>query len=179
MKFTGKILALDAATKTGWFHSSGQSGVVALKGEISERLETLEGWLTRTVETLGADLIALEHSAFGSRFRATREFHGRLRGVIELVARRLGVELKMVNITTAKSIATGNGRAKKDQMMRSFNLFVGRDPRDDNEADAWAVFVAAQQGAFMQEKFKARKPKGTTVKKVDPMLFDKWRRVGK
>lgn len=156
------ILALDLATTTGFAHSNGQSGAVKLTGSMAEKSAMLADWLERTLATMPADLVALEHAAYGAKFAKTREFHGQLRGVIELVCARQNVPIKMVNIATAKSFATGNGRATKPQMMRVFEFFNKRKPIDDNEADAWAVLVAAQQGAFMVAKPRKKKWKPTT-----------------
>lgn len=170
-----QILALDIATATGWAHSNGNSGVIRLRGDVGTKAAALAEWLERTTATLGSDTLAIEHSAFGARFAATREFHGILRGAVELTAKRMRLPVVRVNIATAKKIATGNGRAKKDQVMRAFRSFVGREPADDNEADAWAVLVAAQHGAVMQKKPRQRKPKplspGVSPRKQPNMLF--------
>lgn len=168
MQTTQRILALDVATKTGWFHTSGESGVVKLEGTTETKMEVLADWLRRTVERLGVDLIAYEEASYGASGRggkvqwATVVFHNQLRGIVRLTAQQFGVECKPIHISTVKSFATGSGRATKAQMVRAFETFNRRKPVDDNEADAWGVLVAAERGAFMVKKPRKRKWKPTT-----------------
>jgi Holliday junction resolvasome RuvABC endonuclease subunit len=165
MKCPGKLLALDVATVMGFFHTPSASGVVKLTGDIEEKMATLADWLRRTVKTLSIDLIAYEEASYGASGRrgeggvqwSTIVFHNQMRGIVRLTARELGIECKAVHLSTAKAMATGNGRASKEQVKRAFKTFLGKEPIDDNHADAWAIFVAAEQGAFMVKK--AKKPR--------------------
>lgn len=161
------LLALDPATKTGFYHSNGQSGVWDLSRfpNTSEKLVAFEDAILTTARRLGCDAIAFELASYGAGARRRKDgttsgpqwtviqFHNKLRGVIELCAAKLGgLPLLPIAISTAKSFATGSGRATKEQVGKCFERENGRPAKDENESDAWSIWVAASQGATVKRK---------------------------
>ena len=152
-------LAIDAATVTGIAHSDGllatwdfhssdpHPGYVAA---------SMLGRLARLHETHPFEWVALEHSAMGAlagpdpRTGKPRishqviEFHGRLRGAVEIFAFRHKMPVRLFNPATIKKFITGSGRAKKPQVIRAVELYLKKAPRNDNEADAAALLSLAE-----------------------------------
>lgn len=123
-------LCLDLATKTGWAHSSGGSGVWNLEaatrprvwGELRRRLEEVEK----------PDLLVIEQP-FLRGGPSTRVLMG-LAAVAELFASDHSIRFAEVNARTLKKHATGRGDATKEQMMAAARLrgweFDGHDEAD-------------------------------------------------
>ncbi len=107
-----RILALDVALKTGFAHSVGIGGVHLLgSGDPGAELR-------RFILSIHADYgikeIALEYSAFGGKFKRTKDFHNQLLGVVKLVCSELGLPSPtLVNPMTMKKFFAGSGKAKK------------------------------------------------------------------
>ncbi len=136
---TQHILALDLATKTGFAHSSGYSGVWLLKKAhepASARLRTLFHTLgvihnSHPFETLVAEDV---HSRFINATKSLCE----LRGVAILWCNLFNVKfIGDISAKTIKKHATGNGNASKDRMIHFARLqWNTKAIHDDNEADA-------------------------------------------
>ena len=190
-----KILALDPANKCGFAHSDGYRGVWLLQAfEVSQgdrslelsqgddehpgrRLRRLEHCLLEAHRDWGFELLAYEDAALGSHNPRTKTVHAKLAGVIELVACRLGVPVLLVNPATLKLFATGNGRATKEQMIRSCEIQFGITTADDNVADALFVLALAEQES-RRESVESQKPnsrkKGSRHRRGKGWLFKKW-----
>lgn len=174
-----RILGLDPARLTGWAHSDGTSGVWELSevGDSSgARLASLREHIARVAADKGIDVLAFEDAGFGSNNRtinrATQALHNELRGTIKECAHGLGAEPLPVNPASLKKFATGNGRAKKWQMMAAYQRFFGTKPIDDNHADARFVLEFARQQiklpAILKPAKKKRGPRAIASKR--PLL---------
>lgn len=155
------ILALDPATKTGWAHSCGASGVWDLtpkKGEPPEaRLLKLWRNLLYIREEYGIDLINYEDPRNLRHGNAVRVL-GRLMGVIELFCGLKEIPCNGYSPTAIKKWATGKGTASKEDMIEaakarcSMSLSLGPDGMkleareiiDDNHADALLLLAFYQ-----------------------------------
>lgn len=182
-----KILALDPANLTGYAHSDGPSGVwdltdiaaTNLPQHAGTRLWVFEGFLRKTIEVLGCDMLAAEDASFGSNNPHTAAQHNELKGIILRVAAELcpRAEIKFFAPSTIKLFATGNGASKKPAMIAAFKRHFGKLPRDDNEADAlWILALAQRRDCWAKPTVK--KPRKQRVlkraKKRGPdMLFAK------
>jgi len=62
---------------------------------------------------------------------------------VQEFAEKIRAECASVHTATLKKYITGNGRASKQDMMNWFAETVGREPVDDNEADAMALLYYA------------------------------------
>ena len=137
-----RILALDTATQTGWAIADGktivESGVqdfARRRGE-SPGLQFLQfrTWLKKFCLHFDIDLLVYERAHH--RGGAATEIGVNLTGRVQEVAAELGKEYATVHTSTLKKWVTGSGRASKSEMIEAAKSILGRDPIDDNEADA-------------------------------------------
>ncbi len=149
MRNKKQILAIDPATKTGWAHTCGASGVwdLSLKADESSgmRLVRFEGKLLEILDTIGADIIVYEGARYNSGRNANSnafKLVSKLEGIIEKICEEEGyVECKNYNISQIKSHA---GAKKKEEILqKAKEKWSDRIIADDNEADAlWLLDLA-------------------------------------
>jgi len=141
------ILALDCGTKTGWATiidgniESGVQDFTKKRGESNGMLFLhFNKWL-REVTPWDITLIAYEqaHHRGGA---ATEIGVGLMTRVMEFAV-SIEADYMSVHTGTLKKNTVGKGNASKDEMMAWFKTKVGRDPVDDNEADAYAILKYA------------------------------------
>jgi len=132
-----RILALDLATKTGWAHIDGPSGVQSFalsRGESRGMLFLkFRGWLERIYRDAPFDVVVYEQPHLRGG-HATEVLAGMV-GILQAWAAEHGVETAMRHSREIKTHATGNGNANKDAMIAAAKE-RGWSPEDDNEADA-------------------------------------------
>lgn len=166
-----RILALDPANCTGFAHSNGDRGVwnlVAAKGEHQgDRLNRLADYIRGAYDSLGFDLIAFEDASFGSPNPNVQAMHNELAGIIKAVAAQCDVDARGVKPSQIKSFATGNGRAKKHEMIRAAKVKLGIDTTNDNVADALWILAFAEAG-FPQLATKPKVRPRRASKKQEP-----------
>jgi len=137
MESTIKILALDLATKTGWAHSDGPSGVQSFalsRGESpGMRFLKFRGWLDRVATEAPFQVVAYEQPHLRGG-HATEVLAGMV-GILQAWAADHGIETVMRHSGEIKRHATGKGNANKDAMIETAKE-RGWSPEDDNEADA-------------------------------------------
>lgn len=153
-----KILGIDPAARCGWAHSSGLCGVWELVNKSDRhpgtRLERFRAHLYRVKRELGIDLIAAEDAAFGSINANTAAMHNELRGIIKLIASEWSVPVELYKPSQIKKWLTGNGNAKKDQMIRFVESMFGVRTNDDNVADGVAIMEMAKANLKQKEPTK-------------------------
>jgi Holliday junction resolvasome RuvABC endonuclease subunit len=136
-------LALDIATKTGWAHSCGISGVQDFKLRRGDspgmRLIYLRSWLDRFLDETPTKLIGYEqaHHRGGA---ATHVLHSMI-GIVEVIAAERDIEVTNRMSREIKKHATGGGKATKEDMIEDAVVRWRKqfpDPLnpDDNQADA-------------------------------------------
>jgi len=142
------ILALDLATKTGWAHSCGLSGVqnFAPRRGDSPGMRWLEfrAWLCRVLDASPTDLIAYEqaHHRGGA---ATHVAHS-LISQVEAVAAKRGIEITNRHTATIKKFATGKGNSGKPVMLAAARSnWPDIAIIDDNHADALFLLALAER----------------------------------
>jgi Holliday junction resolvasome RuvABC endonuclease subunit len=148
-----KILALDTAIKTGWALFDGKTGKIIESGvqSFAKRRGESNGlvflrfrrWLSDFASDTGlfdGDLIAYEQAHF--RGAGTELLVG-LQTRVQEVAAEMGITSAPVHTGTLKKWATGKGNAGKKEMIAAARKVLGREPVDDNEADAVLVAVWA------------------------------------
>ncbi len=140
------ILALDMASKTGWclfrdgkVVESGVQDFTKRRGESNGLLFLrFRKWLRDEMSHADPDfdltLIAYERAHL--RGGAATEIAVGLQTRAQELAAELGIESAPVHTATLKKFACGNGRADKDAMKQRARELIGREPIDDNEADA-------------------------------------------
>jgi len=137
-----RIIAIDTATKTGWATIDGgrvvESGVqdfTRRRGESTGMLFLkFRKWLTELVEAFPPDVVVYEQSHH--RGGAATEIGVNLTGRVQEIATENGLEYASVHTSSLKKWVTGSGTASKADMIEAAKEVLGRDPIDDNEADA-------------------------------------------
>lgn len=134
-----RILALDLATKTGWAHSCGQSGVQDFSPRRGDspgmRWLNFIGWLGRLLENAPADMIVYEQAHH--RGGAPTHVAHSLIGATEQVAADRKIEITNRHTATIKKHATGKGNADKVAMLDAARKrWPDVEFADDNQSDA-------------------------------------------
>ena len=137
-----EILALDAATRLGWAHTTAGRGVLEFKNRRGEspgmRWVRFRVWLDTFVVAHETDLIVYELEGAPRSRAAAHVGHGFIT-VIEQVAAERGLDLTNVAPKTLKKWATGKGNAGKDAMVDAACIKARAVIEDDNEADAFLL----------------------------------------
>ena len=144
------ILALDCATKTGWClwnTSSDRISVNAIVESGTQDFSKQRGesngavflkfkrWLTNMLGSgRMVHLIVYEQSHF--RGGAATELCVGLTTRVQEIATELKIEYVTIHTGTLKKYAAGSGTAGKPEMIAAAAKVIGRQPVDDNEADA-------------------------------------------
>lgn len=134
------LLALDIATNMGWRTHDGGGTV---KFTAKNRLEELYWFLCDMEWAYDLEVIAVERIA--GQHKNSLIVMAKMRGVVELFARRHGIQVWEYSPGTIKKSYTGTGRATKEHMVCEFRGRMNRNPIDDNEADAHAIFCLAEE----------------------------------
>lgn len=148
-----KILALDAATKTGWAYNrkaNTTAGLWELKSKDKsngERLRKLVRRLDLLHKMQGVDLLVLEEFNTAAVGHHAKLVLGGIRGVIDLWVYDNKIPLKLVKPTEVKKHALRRGRAGKELMLMSARKkWPHLQIVDDNVADAlWILDFAMKQ----------------------------------
>jgi Holliday junction resolvasome RuvABC endonuclease subunit len=131
------IFALDLATKTGWAHTDGSSGVFRLPDHAHRgaRWGAFSEWLDKMLMEHPTDRVVFEQAHH--RGGPSTRFALALVTETERIAAWNNAEVKSYHTATIKKHATGSGRATKDEMLAAA---IDRNPNrmfeDDNEVDA-------------------------------------------
>ncbi len=144
------ILAIDCGLRTGWalirdgVVESGVQEFGLKRGESpGMRFLRFNAWLREIFDLGEPDLVVFEqpHHRGGP---ATHLHLGFISRIEEMCAKN-GVEYTMVHTATVKKWATGSGRASKEAVVKKAGELLGREPIDDNEADAVAILYWARE----------------------------------
>lgn len=142
-----RTLALDLATHTGYAYRSDAlrfgtwnfSG--AWKNRPGMRFLAFQAKLDALVSTYRFDHVVYEHVRFSSDTVADVIWHGFL-AAMQMWCDRREIPYSGVAVATLKKFATGNGRAKKPEIVAAAKA-RGWNVADDNQADAvWLLDYA-------------------------------------
>lgn len=140
------ILALDLGTKTGWAagltHVTSSGTQNFAQGKFAGggmRFLAFERWLDTWAEGDGLIEVWFEEVR---RHIGTDAAHiyGGLLAVLTKWCEQRGIPYQGVPVGTIKKHATGRGNAKKPEMIAAA-VAAGFAPKDDNEADALALWA--------------------------------------
>ncbi len=143
------ILALDLATRTGWAHSLGASGVQDFAPRRGDspgmRWIAFRAWLNRLLDDAPTNVIVYEQAHH--RGGAPTHVAHSLIALTETLAAERGIEVTNRHTATIKKHATGKGNAGKDLMLAVARAKWGDDAIiDDNQADAlWLLDLATKE----------------------------------
>lgn len=116
-----------------------RSGVIQHKGDLGDRLVSLDRWAAR--EFLKAEAIYCERPAYAPGNSTTTLWS--MLGVIQLHARRCRIPFVLKSAGTIKKHVTGSGRASKGDVVKAVQSMTKRSVKDHNEADALALLFLA------------------------------------
>ena len=149
-----KILSIDSATKTGFcilvngkIFESGTVDFSKKRGESNGMLFLrFRAWLGNVLSAMKFDVVVYEQAHH--RGGAATEICVNLTGRIQEACAERGVEFASVHSGTLKKWTCGSGKADKSEMIAKAKILLGREPLDDNEADAvnMAVYAEAEYG---------------------------------
>ncbi|RJQ29227.1 hypothetical protein C4571_02080 [Candidatus Parcubacteria bacterium] len=135
-----RTLALDPATKCGWALQDGKqiiSGVWDLSTHRYEGGGMRYVRLKKYLRDIGpVDLLTFEEVASHKGTAAAHVYGGIVATITGWCEEQL-IPYQGIPVATIKKHATGKGNANKEKMCEAFKARNGRDPIDDNEADAW------------------------------------------
>ena len=146
------ILALDCATKLGFalckrgkIIESGTMDFSKKRGESNGAMFLrFRRWLSVTIEqTPGVFLLVYEQAHH--RGGAATEVCVNMTGRVQEIGAATGIEHVPIETRTLKKWATGNGNADKEAMKAASVKHLGRQPEDDNEADAVLLAMYAHE----------------------------------
>ena len=138
-----QILALDPATKTGYFslHEAGVWNFTESKRRNGNKMHgAFRAMLLAYMRRYGIRQVVAEDVSVNRHFYDLRRL-AELRGILLEVCDELDLpEPEFVNPATLKKWATGDGHADKAQMIAACKSRYGIVPVDDNAADACHLF---------------------------------------
>ncbi len=140
------ILALDLATKTGWAHSDGRSGVADFTAPkpIGNRWRSAWNWLWCEMHSNPPAFVVYE-KAHQRGYHATHSAHALITITEFIIAsRNPPPQLIGYHTGTIKKHATGTGRASKVDMIEAARVkWPNLEIIDDNHADVlWLLDLA-------------------------------------
>ena len=144
-----QILALDLASVTGWHHSSGDGGVIDLRNKQRDwgRMGHQFNYeLNELIQQCPTDKIVCElppNRLLGAARMILLGLHWQARAI----AYEYVIPFENVAVPTLKKWATGSGKATKEDMIRAARDLGGREPIDDNHADAMLLCAYAKAHA--------------------------------
>lgn len=157
------ILAIDAATKTGWamlLHDQITSGIEDFSKRRGESNGILfmrfNQWLANKIVNAAVDSLSFQDGVFGLDLLVFEQAHhrggapteigvGLMTRVLEAAARHK-IEHAPIHSMTLKKWSTGSGKAQKSEMIEAANKVIfPRRVFDDNEADAVLLLCYAME----------------------------------
>ena len=149
------ILALDLGTKTGWALRNRSGSIRCGTQSFTPKASWSEGqkwaryraWLADTIREQQVHAVVFEqvirHEVQGRPLWDAAHAYGAFEAITHMVCDQFNITAQGVNLTTVKKHFTGNGRAKKGDMIARAKA-LGFKPDTDNAADAlgildWAV----------------------------------------
>jgi crossover junction endodeoxyribonuclease RuvC len=128
-------------------------------GDFGKRLININKQLTKVLDRLNPDVIAMEKLFFATNAKTAMTV-GRAMGVIIYTVAMKNIELNEYAPGTIKKQITGNGRADKKDIQKSLRKILGAKVRSrvhkkthfDNSADALAVALCHAYNVYKVEK---------------------------
>lgn len=142
------VLALDCATKTGFYSVYGygtwkfpnDEHAPKSAGPGYQQHKAFHDCVADFVRRHGIKVIAAEDVNVSSKFMALRKL-SQFQGVLHYTCAELGIPLVLFNVTNIKRHATGKGNATKQEMMEAAARRYKIDVEgDDNAGDAAHIF---------------------------------------
>lgn len=137
-----EVLALDVAEHTGYYSTHGMGTwnfTESAKNDYKQHLAFRET-LIAFIKEHQIRVITVEDVTAGTHFTAIRKL-SEFRGVLFETCDELGLpEPVLVNLSTIKKYATGNGKASKQDMIDAMIRKYNQIPQTDDTADACHLY---------------------------------------
>lgn len=141
-------LCLDLGTQMGYCHDALdflESGSVSLQqksSDVGQRYWVFHQFLETLHKAHPFERVVYEKVI---RHRGSKDSHayGAYQGILQMFCFAHGIPVHGVMWQTIKKSVTGNWKAKKEEMIQAIEK-RGHSPKDDNEADAIALYYTAK-----------------------------------
>lgn len=148
-----KILALDPATKCGWARFDSESSHPILSGAINLGKGKGNGFIFSEFDTFilcnlnGVQLVYCEAPFINMQKskQANVQLAYGLRAILIMRCWKKGIEPVFLAPMSLKKLATGTGKATKEDMVAAAEEFSGKEMEDDNEGDAVCLLKVAME----------------------------------
>lgn len=151
-----KIAAFDLALKTGWCIGDTANGGDDLNEknhgvfdcakhatDAGHRFFNFHVWFRRLIKEESPRVVYFEEVNFHTSLQNGR-IYGGLLSQVQLICHAEKILLRGKAVGTIKKHATGNGSAKKPEMIEAARRY-GLSPIDDNDADAICLWYCAKE----------------------------------
>jgi Holliday junction resolvasome RuvABC endonuclease subunit len=141
---------MDCGTKTGWAVMKDKKIIESGVQDFSKKRGESNGimflqfrhWFKTLLASLGVDRLTLiVYEQAHMRGGAATEICVGLQTRVQEIAAEHGILCAPVHSATLKKYSTGSGRGDKSGMIKRAKEILGREPIDDNEADATCLAV--------------------------------------
>ena len=137
-KVSGLDLSITATGATHTVEGEACTHLIATKGTKDNRLVVIRNQVLTCVE--GSELVLIEGYLNKSMSAGTT---GMVHGAVRSILLEHGIPYATLPPASLKKYATGNGNATKTDMALAAMKRAGLEIRNDNECDAWWLWVAA------------------------------------
>lgn len=139
------------AQKTGWLSKTADGALTSGVQDFTKKRGESEGmiyirfraWLEQMITMLRPSVVLYEMPHM--RGAGATLLMGLETRVHEVHASIGGFEYQKVHSASIKKAVTGHGKASKEQVIEGIKGRLGRDPIDDNEADAVGILIWGEQ----------------------------------
>jgi Holliday junction resolvasome RuvABC endonuclease subunit len=142
------VLAIDAATRTGWAHLDIDGSIMSgcerfsdAGGQHGLTFRSYELWLDQAINELAPSLIAYEAPG-RTMSNAAMKLLGGFYGVTMLIAHKKRLAVHLVAPAEVKKAVTGKGNAGKSEVMAAVRA-LGYDVDNADQADAVAILLTS------------------------------------
>jgi Holliday junction resolvasome RuvABC endonuclease subunit len=142
------VLAIDAASRTGWAHLDTDGSIMSGSERFSEAggqhgltFRSYKMWLEQAINELTPSLIAYEAPG-RTMSNAAMKLLGGFYGVTMLIAHKQRLAVHLVAPAEVKKAVTGKGNAGKSEVMAAVRA-LGHDVANPDQADAVAILLTS------------------------------------
>lgn len=145
------LLAIDLGTTTGFCYNQGKDIISDTKNFKPKRYEgggmryfRFEKWLKAILEEGKPAYVYFEEVRAHNGVNAAHIYGGFMSSVSR-ICEEFKIPYSGVAVGTIKKHISGRGDASKDRVKQAVELLLGIKPKDDNEADAIAIWHYAKE----------------------------------
>lgn len=137
-----KTLSIDQSlNETGYWINDDINGLIKPRKDLEqfEKITYTQARIKDLIKNNEIKTVIMEGYSYGSRNTRFTFTAGELGGCIKLVCHELGVKIIIIPPTLIKKFICGKGNAKKELMLLKIYKKYGREFKNNNLADAYAI----------------------------------------